>query len=61
MEHTILDPYGTPYGGVEKNFDLPIRHGGSGYEHDEVLEPVTYGDQLTDIAWFGRQNVSGVA
>ncbi|MEU5878218.1 hypothetical protein [Spirillospora sp. NPDC047279] len=61
MSWTILDPYGTPYGGVEDNIAEPIRHGGSGYEDEETFEPFSYGHVLDLLGEFGNQNTGGVA
>jgi hypothetical protein len=61
MEWTILDPYGTPYGGERNNTDTLIKRGGSGYEDTEYADYCSYGDELLGIAWFGRNNVGGVA
>lgn len=60
-EWTILDSYGTPYGGVRDNYDLPVNYGGSGYESPTVQTGWTYGRSLEMVAAFGRNNVSGVA
>ncbi|MFC9974333.1 hypothetical protein ACFVH6_25860 [Spirillospora sp. NPDC127200] len=62
-EWTILDPYGTPYGGHRDNANSFIRRGGAGYEAPEYDDPNgwTYGLEVSDAAWYGRNNVSGRA
>jgi hypothetical protein len=60
-EWTILDPYGTPYGGQRGNHDKRVVVGGAGYESAERVAPSTYGDVLEDVSHLGRNNVSGRA
>jgi len=60
-EWTILDSYGTPYGGDENNYSMPIRLGGSGYEDPDRYWTITYGDELNAIGKLGRWHFGGPA
>ncbi|WP_433332584.1 hypothetical protein [Spirillospora sp. CA-294931] len=61
MNWTILDPYGTPYGGERDNYRAPINYGGSGYEAPATTTGWAYGDRLECVAAFGCNNVGGLA
>lgn len=73
VPHTILDPYGTPYGGEPFNAAEPVHVGPNSYEHGDYYARQYLGDEETGIyeipyiaivldrTLLGSQNTGGTA